>query len=581
MNTRNEHIYEFGDFRLDARNHLLQREGHPVPLKPKVFDMLLLLLENRGRVLGKDELMELLWPDTFVEEGNLSQNIYELRKALGETASAHHYVKNVPKRGYRFVADVRESAARGIDPAKEEHGSTVKSLAVLPFKPLRAEDRDEYLEVGIADSLITALAAIGRITVRPTSAIRNYADPTKDPLEVGRELKVDAVLDGCIQRSGDRLRVTARLLRVRDESTLWAGKFDESFTDVFTLQDSISEKVVAALALKLSGEEKERLTKRHTDDPEVHQLFLKCRFHWHKWTPESWRKSIEYGEQAVKLDPAHAPSYSGMGASYTTLGIFGAMPPREAFGRARELVDKALALDDTLSEAHEVLGAIKLFYEWDWASVGVVLRRAMELNPSNAGARDLYAVYLTAMEHADESIAEVGRALALDPLSLLINTDVGNVLYFARRYEQAAEQLRKTLDLDPYFAHARYALGNVYLQQGLYEEAIAEINKAITFSGREAESSSEIGYAYAISGRGDDARRVLAALEERSGHGYVDPYHIALIHIGLNDKDKAFEWLDRAEHSRELMMLNVNPVCDPLRSDSRFRDLLRRVGLAS
>jgi tetratricopeptide (TPR) repeat protein len=312
---------------------------------------------------------------------------------------------------------------------------------------------------------------------------------------------VDAVLAGSVQKYGERLRVNVRLLSVRDESTLWADKFDENFTDIFTLQDSISEKVVAALSLKLTNEGKQRLTKRHTENPKVHQLFLKCRYYWHKWTPEGWQKSIEYGSQAISLDPTHAPSYSWVGASYCTLGIFGILPPKEAFSKAREFVEKALSLDPTLSEAHEVLGAIKLFYEWDLASVADSLKRAIELNPSNATARDLYALYLTATGQTDDAVPEVKQALEVDPLSLIINTDVGNILYFARRYRQAAEQLQRTLDLDPYFAHARYALGFVYLQEERFDEAIAEINKAVAFSGRDAASSAELGFAYAVAGR--------------------------------------------------------------------------------
>jgi DNA-binding winged helix-turn-helix (wHTH) protein/Tfp pilus assembly protein PilF len=581
VNTRKEHIYEFGDFCIDAVNHLLLRRGRPVPLKPKAFDTLLILIKNRGQVIEKDELMELLWADTFVEEANLSQNIYELRKALRESAREPHYIENVPKRGYRFVGEVRESLARSTGTIEEESDGAIKSLAVLPFKPLLTSERDEFLEMGIADTLITGLSGIGQIIVRPISAIRKYADPSQNPFTAGRELKVDAVLDGSVQKYGERLRVNVRLLSVRDESTLWADKFDENITDIFSLQDSISEKVAAALSLRLTNEGKQRLTKRHTENAEVHQLFLKCRYYWHKWTPESWQKSIEYGSQAISIDPTHAPSYSWMGASYCTLGIFGLIPPKEAFSKAKELVEKALSLDPTLSEAHEVLGAIKLFYEWDLASVADSLKRAIELNPSNATARDLYALYLTATGQTDDAVPEVKQALEVDPLSLIINTDVGNILYFARRYQQAAEQLQRTLDLDPYFAHARYALGFVYLQEERFDEAIAEINKAIAFSGRDAASSAELGFAYAVAGRCKEARGVLAALEKHSKLGYVDPYHMALIHIGLKDKNQAFEWLGKAysERSREIIFLKANPICDPIRSDPRFMGLLQRAGL--
>ncbi|MCY7377034.1 MAG: winged helix-turn-helix domain-containing protein [Pyrinomonadaceae bacterium] len=581
MKPKSEHIYEFGDFRLDAANHLLLREGRPVALKPKAFDTLLLLIENRGRVLEKNELMETLWADTFVEEANLTQNVYELRKALGESPREPRFIENVPKRGYRFVGEVKEQVTERADATETGRGAEIKSLAVLPFKPLMANERDEFLEIGIADTLITGLSGIGQIIVRPTGAIRKYSDPSQDPLAAGLELKVDAVLDGSIQRYENRLRVNVRLLRVKDGTTLWAGKFDENFTDIFTLQDSISEKTAAALSLKLTNEARLRLTKRYTDNTEVHQLFLKCRYHWHKWTPENWRKSIEYGSRAITLDSSHAPSYSWTGASYCTLGIFGVVPPTEAFAKAKQLVEKALSLDPTLSEAHEVSGAIKLFYEWDWETVGKTLRRAIELNPSNALARDLYALYLAADGQA-AAVSEVKLALEVDPLSLLINTDVGYILYYARRYAEAAEQLQKTLELDPYFAHARFALGLVRLQEKRFNEAVAETKKAVSFSRREAASSPELGYAYAVVGQNGEARKILAELKKHSESEYVDPYHIALIHIGLTDKNRAFEWLHRAlkNRSRELIYLKSNPVCDPLRSDPRFIDILRRIGFA-
>ncbi len=581
MSENPKHFYEFGEYLLDPFERRLLRGGQVIPLTPKAFETLCLLVENGGHLLEKNRLMEMLWADAFVEEGNLADNISKIRQALGDSRKEPKFIETVSGRGYRFVGEVKESASKNADAMEEERGTAIKSLAVLPFKPLLTGERDEFLEMGIADTLITGLSGIGQIIVRPISAIRKYADPSQDPLAAGRKLKVDAVLAGSVQKYGERLRVNVRLLSVRDESTLWADKFDENFTDIFTLQDSISEKVVAALSLKLTNEGKQRLTKRHTENPEVHQLFLKCRYYWHKWTPEGWQKSIEYGSQAISLDPTHAPSYSWVGAAYCTLGIFGILPPKEAFSKARELVEKALSIDPNLSEAHEVLGAIKLFYEWDLASVADSLKRAIELNPSNATARDLYAVYLTAIGQTDAAVSEVKQALEVDPLSLIINTDMGKMLYYARRYQQAAEQLQRTLDLDPYFAYACYTLGFVYLQEGRFDEAIAEINKAVVLSGRDAASSAELGFAYAVAGQCQEAREVLATLEKHSKHGYVDPYHMALIHIGLRDKNQAFEWLGIAcsEHSQEIIFLKGNPIYDPLRSDPRFMDLLQRAGL--
>ena len=582
MTGRESAVYEFGPFRLDEANQLLLCAGRrdPVPLKPKAFETLLLLASHPGRLLTRQELIERLWPQTFVEEANLTQNIYELRRVLGELAPGQRFVDTVPKRGYRFVAGVSRTTVS--EAWEGGQAPAARTLAVLPFRPLPSRDRDEYLELGIADALIAALSTIRTLTVRPTSAVQRFAGAAAEPSAAGRTLRVETVLEGTIQRQADRLRVTARLVRVADEATLWAGKYDEAFTDVFAVQDAIAEKVLAALAVTLTRDESRRLLHRHTASTEVHHLYLKARHYWHKWTPDSWKRSIQCAAEATSKDPAHAPSYAVMAASYCTLGIFGVMPPADAFAKARALVDRALQIDETVSEAWEVRGAIALFHDWDWPAVARVLRRAIVLNRSNAGARDLYALYLTAIGRAEDGIVEVRRALDVDPLSLLINTDVGNVLYYARAYAEAAAQLRATLELDPFFAHAHYACAYVHLQTGRFVEGIASMQRAVDLSGRDRAVSPDLGYAYGVSGRPSEAREVLARLLRPATGAYIDPYGVALVYLGLGDADEAFTWLSRAfeQRSRPLMYARVDPVYDRIRDDARFTGLLRRMQLA-
>jgi len=568
--------YAFGPFRLEPEGQRLLRGGEEVALKPKVFDLLVLLVENRGRLLTKEALLEALWPRQVVEESNITQSIYELRKALADGGDAT-YVETVPRRGYRFSAEVTEL---GPEATGDAAAGSIRTIAVLPFVPLAGSERDESLELGLADTLIAALSRIAELTVRPAGSSRRFDQPRRDSLAAGRALKVEAVLDGTIQRAGGRLRVTPRLLRVPTGSVLWADKFDVPASDIFEVQDAICERVVRALELQLPGGAGAAMP-RHTSDPEAHNLFLKCRHLWHKWTPDSWMRSIEYGRKALALDPAHAPSWSWIAASYVALGITGAMRPRDAFGHAAECVNEALKLDETLSEAHEVKGAIALFHDWDWSAADTALDRAVELNPSNAGARDLRALLRIVTGRPEEALREVEKALEVDPLSLLINTDVGFVNYYAGDFETAIAQLERTLELDPWFAHARLALGYAYLQTGNVETALAEFGAAVEYSGRNRETSPDLGYALAVTGRTGEAQDIFNALLERSTEVYTDPYSLALVQTGLGNADEAFKWLEKAveERSRELIYLRANPVFRALEKDSRFSRIAERVGI--
>jgi DNA-binding winged helix-turn-helix (wHTH) protein/TolB-like protein/Flp pilus assembly protein TadD len=649
-------FYEFGHFRLDTEKRLLARDGQPVTLTPKAYETLLALVRHSGRVIEKSELMEILWPDSFVEENNLNQCVSALRKALGESPEQSRYIKTVPGRGYRFVAEVRAAGplendrgggapgparrddqtdrgaedGRGATPraggevrqgalsAKagarswrtaalfaafatlvglgvllysllrpgrtppEGTSSEIKSIAVLPFRQLNgAGADDEYLGVGLADALITSLSNSRRIVVRPTSAILKYDSAQQDPLAAGREQGVDSILVGTLQRAGDRVRVDVQLLRVGDGRPLWASKFDEKFTDIFKVQDSISEQVTRALLRQLSGEEQKEVTKRYTESAEAYQFYLKGRYHLYQRRNEDFGKAIDYFQQATREDPSYALAYAGLADSYGALGSYSVAPGTESALKSAEAATKAIQLDDTLSEAHAALGSLQLYFYWNPTAAESEFKRAIELNPNSADAHYKYSYCLVVSGHPEEAIAEIKRAQELDPLSLAIMADAGEIYYFARRADASVEQLRKAVDMDPNFVRAHFLLGRALEQKRDFQGAVAEFQMAAALSQNSNEMLAALGQGYAAWGRRDEAQRVLDQLEGRSKQGYISPHFMAIIYASLNDRDRAFEWLDKAVEKRfpALIYLKVNPIWDNLHSDPRFTPLLRKIGI--
>ena len=468
-----------------------------------------------------------------------------------------------------------------------ETAAAVRSIAVLPFKPLVADGRDESLELGMADTLITRLSNIREIVVRPVSAVRRYTSLEQDPAAAGRELGVEAVLDGSIQRAGERVRMTVRLVRVADNQQLWADKFDEKFTDIFAVQDAISEQVTRSLALRLSGEEERQLGKRYTGNPEAYQLYLKGRYFWNKRTEEATRKSIGYFEQAIRVDPDYALAYSGLADAYRNLSYFDEAGGVELLPQSKAAALKALALDDTLAEAHTSLGAAKELYEWDFTGAEREYRRAIELNPNYAVAHHRYAMFLTRMGRIEESQAEFRRALELDPLSLPINTDAARPFYRSGDYDRAIEQLRKAIEIDPNFPLAHRLLAHMYTGMGRYEEAIAEARKAAALSGPTPQAggppqvSSQLAYIYAKAGRVREARQVLDELERSPKRRNDQLYAQALAYATLGDRERAFALMEKLYEIRspDLLGLRNDRAWQGMRGDPRFQDFLRRVGL--
>jgi TolB-like protein/class 3 adenylate cyclase/Flp pilus assembly protein TadD len=456
-----------------------------------------------------------------------------------------------------------------------------KSVAILPFKPLSSQNRDEILENGMADTLIAKLGTITEIIIPSLTSAQKYAEQEHDPIAAGRLLHVRSVLEGTLQKVADRIRVTARLINVADGSSMWSGTFDEKFTDVFSVQDAIAQKVAAALALRLSGEEQKRLTKRYTENTEAYQLYLKGRFYWNKWSEEGFRKSIDYFKQAVEKDPNYALAYSGLADAYSLLCEWGSSPSNEIFPQARGYAEKALKLDDTLSEAHLSIGIVKLLYEWDFAGAEKELRRAKELDPKDAQVYHFYGHYLELFGRFDEAAAETKRGVEFDPTNLVINSEVGLAYYWGRKFEPAAAQHRKTLEMDSNFAYASFCLALDYTQMGKYQEALAELNRTRPISQDWSWIVAGIGYVDGLLGKRAEAQKIIDELTARSAREYIDPVLIAFIYIPLGDKEQAFAWMEKGyqERSGQILWLKVEPLFDPLRSDPRFKDLVHRIGL--
>ena len=627
--------YEFGDFRVDATRRLLLRRGEPVSVTPRVFDTLLYMTRHAGKVLDKNELMSAIWPDSFVEENNLNQNVSALRRVLGESRGENRYIATEPGRGYRFVADVKvvdvdarapaasepsplRAKAAGVPsvaPARPRRTLSARSallgiaslgaaialiggfgwwernprvqprpagtMAVLPFKPLVRESRDESLEMGIADTLIARLSNIRNLKVRPLSAVRRFGGQEQDPIVAGRELGVDVVLDGRIQRRDDRIRVTARLVRVHDGKQLWAGQFNETLTDIFSVQDSISARVTGELALPLNAEESELLAKQYTHNAHAYELYLRGRFFLGQLKRASLMKAIGFLEDAVDQDPDYALAYAALAECYTRLPATSDVPSRDAFPKAKQAALRALEIDPQLVEARTILAWVALWYEWDWTAAENEFRAALQINPNHAFAHMGYGHLLSDLGRHDEALREGDAALTLDPISFFGNMLKGHLLYQARRYPEAMDRLRRSLELEPHYWLGQITLGKVYERSRQYEDALDAFRKARELSEGMSEPISLSGYTYAVSGRREEAERTLRELEAKAARTYVPPHYLALVHLGLGNSTEALKWLERAYEERDVHMvfLGVEPKWDPLRGDPRFISIVKRMAL--
>jgi TolB-like protein/class 3 adenylate cyclase/Flp pilus assembly protein TadD len=459
--------------------------------------------------------------------------------------------------------------------------SPEKRIAVLPFKPLVPENRDQVLELGMADSLIAKLSNIREIVVRSLNSVRKYGGLDQDPLVAGRELEVNSILEGNVQKSGDRIRVSARLISVADGSSLWSNTFEEKFTDVFAVQDAISQKVADALALRLSGQEKSRLTKRYTGNAEAYQLYLTGRYHWSKATPPDIRKGIGFFQQAIEVDPKYALAYAGLAAANRALAMNADVPAKDCLPQAKAAAMKAIELDDSLAEAHSALSFGLLWYDWDWATAEKEAKRAVALDPNSGMAHFAYAHILSDQGHHQEAIAEIARARELDPVFFLFRALEGMMLHHAGRNDEALTRLQKTVELDSNFWATHLMLGKVYTAQRKYPEAIAEFTKARQLSGGNSESIGSIGYVEALAGDKEKAYAVLEELKALSTQRYIPPSNIGLVYNGLGNQSEALSSLERAcdERDPRVTLLKVDPRWDSLRGNPRFVAILNRIGL--
>jgi DNA-binding winged helix-turn-helix (wHTH) protein/TolB-like protein/Flp pilus assembly protein TadD len=628
-NSVEEQIYEFEGFRLDTAKRLLYGgNGEIVPLMPKAFEILLYLVRSAGAVVEKDDLMSAIWPDTIVEENNLTQNISALRRVLGEKHRENRFIATVPGRGYKFVAEVRRSDptdAAAVDipaaalipnvssapaspaiadgkerPAsgrrvlavlvavvvlilcvaglmvwREKSSAAIRSLAVLPFKPLVAENRDESMEFGMADTLISKLSGGDQISVRPLAAVRRFASVEQDPVDAGRALGVDAVLDGSIQMSNDRVRISAKLLRVSDGKQLWADQYDSRSADIFDLQDSISKRVASALKATLGN----RTAKNDTDNLEAYQLFSKGRFHSARLILPEVQKGIAYYEQAIAADPNYALAYVELANAYRAMVLTNDAPPREMMPKAKAAALKAIELDDSLSEAHTALAFTSFWYDFDPEVAEKHHLRALELDPKSAQSHFAYAHMLSNMARHSEAIAEIKRALELDPVSLVTNALEGQILFFAGQDDEALKVLQSTAEMDKNFWLAPLFLSRIYLKRGMWDEALAAATTASEITHGNSEAVSTMGYAHAKAGRADAARAVIRDLEKRAATSYVPSYGLAAIYDALGERQTALDQLDRSFENRDslLVFLKVDPKWDDMRSEPRFIELMRRM----
>jgi serine/threonine protein kinase/Tfp pilus assembly protein PilF len=472
------------------------------------------------------------------------------------------------------------AAAKAVS-RKPRSSKAIDSLAVLPLVNASADTGMEYLSDGITESIINALSQLPKLRVVARSTVFRYKGREVDAQQVGRELNVRAVLTGRVRHLGDVLMIGTELIDVETDSHLWGEHYNRRMSDIFEVQEEIAREISEKLRVRLTGKEKQRLVKRHTHDAEAYKLYLKGRFQWNKRTRESLKRAIEYFQQAIEKDSNYALAFTGLADCYNSLSRFGWLSPEEAMPKAKEATERALEIDNNLAEAHNSRAFVAENYEWDWTKAEREYRRAIELNPSYATAHQWYGEYLATIGRFDEGLEQLKQAEQLDPLSLIINSDLGLPYFFARQYDRAVEQWQKTVELDPDFWLAHYALALVYEQQGRYDEAIAESRKALNLFGDSPWVLAGLGHIYAVSGRRDEAHQVLNELKARGEGRYISPFDMALIYAGLGEKEEALRWLEKAfdERNQWLTWLKVEPRLDVLRPDTRFQDLLRRVGL--
>jgi len=632
-------VVRFGTYEVSLQTGEVRKAGVRIRVQQQPMKLLEILLERPGEVVTREELRSRLWPSESFGDFDQAVNIAiaKLRSALGDSAENPRYIETVPKRGYRFIADVSvvvadsrtkrpESAAGDLPGRQLGHqlkgaGSAVghkppawptrriivalvlvlslpilavwlsrshdrpptgiRSLAVLPLDNLSGDASQDYFADGMTDELITDLAQISALRVISRTSVMAYKGARKPLPEIARELNVDVVVEGTVLRSGDQVRITAQLIQAPADKHLWARSYEGNLRDTLALQKQVARAIAEQIRIEVTPQEQVALKSAKAIDPEAFVAYLKGRYLWNKRTSEGLRKALDYFNQAVAKDPNYAAAYSGLADTYALLGDwqYAVMTPKEALPKAKAAAMKALELDDSLSEAHNSLAFCLDGFEWDFEAAGREFRRAIELNPGYATAHHWYAWHLSLVGQNGEAIAEMRKAEDLDPFSLIINADLAELLLIAHSPDESIQQSRKTIEMDPGFALAHNQLAQAYLEKHMFEEAIAELQKAIQLSGGSPTCIANLARAYTASGRKAEAEGLLNDLKKRSTPGYPHASEIAMIYAALGDKDQAMTWLEKGYEERFNPGVLLRPGFDPLRSDSRFQDLVRRIGL--
>ena len=574
-------VLRFGEFELVPDAYELRRSGVPVHVEPRVFEVLAYLIANRSRVIAKQELLEKLWPNEFVSDSALTRAVRDARRALGDTGSKDRWIQTVHGRGFRFTGGVSEidGPAAGARPQP-----AAPSVAVLPLDELSGDADQEYFADGLTDALMTELARIGGLRVLSRSSVMRYKKARNPVADMARELGVEMVVEGTVARIGERVRISARLVRAATDEHLWAQRYERDMREVLRLQSEVAEAIAREVKVQLTPQEALRLaTPSRQVDPEVYLLDLEGRHFIGRRREDAFHRAVACFERAVARDPTYAPAHAGLGEAYALLGNYGILPPSEVHAPAREAIARALELDPGLAEARRTLAGLRWMFDFDWDAAAQEYRRALELDPHSALLRCWRGVSLGVQGRVAESLQELAHALELDPLSLHILAIRGWMFYFAGRYAESVPFYRSVLEVDPNHLLAHWYLGQALVELEDFGPAAEELERALALSGRASRMLGYLGYAYGRAGRQAAATAVLGELEARRQERYVPAYFQALVRAGLGEYDRALDDLERAWEGRETMLrdLLVDPPWRPLRSDSRYRELLAGLRLAA
>jgi len=640
--SRSTSVVRFGTYEVSLQSGEVRKAGLRIRVQQQPLKLLEILLERPGEVVTREELRSRVWPSESFGDFDQALNIAigKLRGALGDSAENPRFIETLPKRGYRFIADVSVGGA-DVSPKRPEStpedqptsklghqlqdaGLTaasaapksrlrptrpfiialaivlsfsllavwllrapsraptgIRSLAVLPLENLSGDASQNYFADGMTDELITDLAQISALRVISRTSVMVYKGARKPLPQIARELNVDAVVEGTVLRSGDQVRITAQLIEASTDKHLWSQSYEGELRDTLALQNRVARAIADQIRINLTPQEQAALKNVKVVNPEAYESYLKGRYFWNKRTADSLKAARAYFAQAIEEGPKYAQAYSGLADTYALLGDwqYAVMPPREAFPKAKAAAIKALELDSTLGEAHNSLAFVLDGFDWDFNSAGKEFRRAIELNPGYATAHHWYAWHLSLLGRYDEAIAEMRKAENLDPLSLIINADLAELLVIAHSYDESIRQSRKTIEMDPNFALAHNQLAQAYLQKHMYDEAVAELQTAVHLSGSSPTCIANLARAYVVSGKRSEAVKLLGDLKKSSTPGHSNASEIAVVYASLGDGNQAMNWLEKGYEERFNPGVLLRPGFDPLRSDPRFHDLVRRIGL--